>query len=117
MDEVIELLSNICVKLDEISSKLDKIQGRGAYNSLSDICKKLDEIDSDIDQTKLNRADYYADCYAEKSVNMEYRCGYSGIFLYKQNHAFDAWFRQGYAVEQKNSFCYTLNAVCQLHLR
>ena len=49
MDEVIELLTNICVKLDEISSKFDKIQGKGVYNNLSDICKKLDRIDSDID--------------------------------------------------------------------
>ena len=36
------------------------------------------------------------------------------LFLYKQNHAFDAWFQKGFTVEQKNSFCYTWNAVCQL---
>lgn len=35
-------------------------------------------------------------------------------YLYKQNHAFDAWFQKGFTIEQKNSFCYTWNAVCQL---
>ena len=38
------------------------------------------------------------------------------VFLYTENHAFDAWFKKAYGdEEEKETPCYTESAVGQLH--
>ncbi len=41
-----ETLGSIYSVLTDIHSKLEGIQGDGAYNQISDVCDKLDDIES-----------------------------------------------------------------------
>ena len=41
-------VSDVCDKMDDITSELESIKGDGLFNSVSDVCDKIDSLEATI---------------------------------------------------------------------
>lgn len=49
-------ISDVCDKLDSVSSTVEAIKGVGLYDTISDVCDKLDSISSSLESIDINTA-------------------------------------------------------------